>query len=250
MAIRQRLQRGPAAPVEEQKPTRLRFTPKNQKPTPKPEPEEDDYDIPEEFKSDAGDVSLKGEENLPDEDVQVKKVVVPPPSKPIMYHKREVKPVEKVEVAEVETKPMDLNIPGPIPPVPDVTPYQAPATVDGATLVALLERVVAVQEDLVKIIKTLAPSVTPVKVDFQYTPPAAVKQPEVAPVTKPVAKPAAPVAEISDDRKTWEKHWKSLSFDEKVAEAKKLGVEWAPHANQARENINLTMAIKRHLGYS
>lgn len=247
MALRRRLVRK----QEEQEEPRKRFQ-RQSKPVEKEQETDteekgaEEDDIPEVFKRKPDE---KPEEAVP---VPVVRRVVPPPAKdkPVLYHKRQEVLPERVEVSDIEELPVPAKVLEDPKQLEVLLGHAKNAVEDvivkNVTILKLLERVINVQEDLAVILKHLIGAETAVVY------PAKVERIEIAPTVEPaeykVKKPAKARPEKSAELLEFEKEWKSLTFPQKVAKAKKAGVKWEKHASQARENINLTMAFKKHLG--
>lgn len=248
MALRKRLIRKAAEPVQEEQP-RARFT-RNVKPPAKVEPEVEESDEVEEQEPEVEIPEIF--DTKPEEKPQqvVKKVVVPPPptkGKPVLYHKQQELPITDSD--DVPTnRPVEVTYPAEVNQIPleIQSPAVGPGPIDNATLISLLTRIISVQEDLTAIIKSLMQPASPALTVYSGAAPQPAELP-AAPKAKTGKAASAPV-EKPQANIDWEKRWKKLSFEEKVAEAKAAGVVWAPHDSQARENINLTIAYKKHFG--
>lgn len=229
MAIRSRL-------VKKSDEPRQRFT-RNAKPAEKEVEadvqevgDEEDDGVPEEFQR------KPEEEEAPK--LIVRKVVVPPPpakpDKPVLYSKR--------------TLPEPAN--AELPPLAKVMSEPAKANPVEQVWRGLLERIIKVQEDLIAVVmvlagKDIAAYGNKSEVGIPpYIPQPAVPSPEIEVRAEKAEKPGK---QFSADYLAWNKEWRELSFDQKVKKAKAAGVKWEKHADHGRENINLTMAYRKHM---
>jgi hypothetical protein len=231
MAIRSRL-------VKKSDEPRQRFT-RNAKPAEK----EVEADVQETVEEEDDGVPEVFQRELEEEEVPkpvVRRVVVPPPpakpDKPVLYSKRTL------------PEPANVELPPPVKVMPEPVKVDL---VEKVSLLGLLERIIKVQEDLTAIVKMLAGEDIATygnksKVGIPpHIPQPMVPSPEIEVMTEKAGKP-----EKSADMVAFETEWKKLTFDQKIAKAKKAGVKWEKHQSQMRENINLTMAYKKHLGLS